>query len=52
LVAIVGAREMAAEEIALRRHGGAGQARKALRDAVGMLRDEVAERRSPGEVAR
>jgi threonyl-tRNA synthetase len=52
LVAIVGASEMAAEEIALRRPGRAGQARESMRDAVAMLRDEVAERRSHAEAVR
>ena len=51
LVAIVGAREMAAEEITLR-HAGGHQDVSSLRDAVRMLGDEVAGRRRPGEVAR
>ena len=46
LIAIAGAREVAAKEIALRRHGRGRQVVEPLRDAVAMLGDEVAQRRS------
>lgn len=51
LIAIVGAREIAAEEIVLRHHGAGNRAVKPLPEAVAMLADEVAHRRSHGEVA-
>lgn len=63
LVAIAGAREMAAEEIALRRQGGGRQAVESLQDPAAILGDEVADaavtggrsirrRRRPGEPVR
>lgn len=48
VVAIVGAREMAAEQIALRRQGGERQAVESLHDVVAMLGDEVAQAAVPG----
>ncbi len=50
LIAIVGAREVAAEEIALRRQSGERQVVASLQDAVAMLRDEVVQRRTHGKV--
>lgn len=49
VVAIVGAREASAEEVALRRPSTRRQVAAALPDAVAMLRDEVAQRRSEEE---
>ena len=51
LIAIAGPREIAAEEIALRRHGAENQAVKPLPEAVAMLGDEVARRRSHADIA-
>jgi threonyl-tRNA synthetase len=45
VIAIVGAREMAARQVALRRHSSGQQVAASLPDAVAMLSAEVAERR-------